>query len=122
MARSSRRRKGQWKPQIKYADTEWDAVEKHDHLIDVLLTGRFPLRELQDYLGVRPEDWEKELAGKYGHVKGITYLIQMARANGWPIYVMHIDGESWVFLPQHVIDEETRQIREESLYYMEVLH
>ena len=107
MAQRKRRRKGPWKPVPTYADTEWDVVEKHDQMLDVLATGRFPLIELQDYLGVRPTKEEKKASGKYGHVKGITYLIQMARSNGWPIHVININHVSWVFLPENVMEELT---------------
>lgn len=106
MADKRRRKKGPWKPTVQYADTPWDVGEKSDEMIDVLLTGRFPLIELQDYLDVRPTDEEKEVAGKYGHVKGITYLIQYARMLGWPVHVIDINHVSWVFLPQHIMDEE----------------
>lgn len=81
-------------------------AEKHDEMIAVLLTGRFPLLELQDFLDIKPTKAEKKEAGKYGHIKGITYLIQIARLNGWPVQVTDIDGVSWVWLPQHVLDEE----------------
>lgn len=89
-----------------FADAPWGTHEKHGELIDVLLTGRFPLIELQDYLSVTPTDEEKQKAGKYGHVRGISWLIQNARLQGWPVHVTDIDGETWVFLPQQILDEE----------------
>ena len=95
-----------WKPQVKFADPPWDIEEKHDRMIEVLLTGRFPLLELQEFIGVVPTKEEKQASGKYGHVMGITYLIQLARRNGWPVRVQHIDGLSWAYLPQSVMDEE----------------
>ena len=104
---TKRRTKGNWKPKVTYADPPWDEGDKTDEMIGVLLTGRFPLHELQDYLDVRPTASEKEEAGKYGHVKGITYLIQSARLSGWPVKVLDIDHVTWVYLPQEVMDEYT---------------
>lgn len=75
-------------------------------MLDILLTGRYPLVELQDDLGVKPTKAEKKASGKYGHVRGITYLIQNARLLGWPVHVIDINHVTWVFLPQHVMDEE----------------
>ena len=104
MASKTRKRKSKWKPQVSYAKPPWDIEEKHDLMVDLLLTGRWPLIELQDELGVAPTHQEKEEAGKYGHVMGVTYLIQRARSNGWPVRVVDIDHETWVFLPQDVMD------------------
>lgn len=88
----------------EYASPPWNVREKHDEMIDVLLTGRFPLIELQDYLGVKPTEDEKKRSGRYGYVMGITYLIQMARLNGWPIEVHNIDHVTWVWLPQWLME------------------
>jgi hypothetical protein len=90
-----------------------------DQMIRVLVTGRFPLLELQDYLEVRPTQHEKDEAGKYGHVRGITYLIQNARRLGWPVNITDIDHVTWVYLPQDVMDEEYCQECEE---YMPCQH
>lgn len=100
------KKKWKWKPKVTFADPPWDEGEKTNELIEVLLTGRFPLVELQDYLSVAPTASEKDSAGKYGHVKGVTWLIQSARLQGWPVMVTPIKGETWVWLPQHVMDEE----------------
>jgi hypothetical protein len=98
--------KKNWKPKITFADPPWDIEQKHDEMVAKLLKGRWPLIPLQTALGVTPTDEEKKASGKYGHVMGITYLIRMARNNGWPIRVAVIDGQTWVYLPQSVIDSE----------------
>ena len=92
--------KRRWTPKVVYHEPSWNVSQKHDEMIDVLLTGRFPVLELQDYLDIKPTEEYKSSVGKYGHVIGIAYLLTLSRVNGWDTRVMTIDGESWAFLPE----------------------
>lgn len=99
MARNSNWKKN-WKPSVKYTEPPWDIAEKHDEMIDLLQERPWHLVELQEKIGVTPTEAEKKASGKYGHVMGVTYLIQMARRNGWPVKVINYHGKSVVGIPR----------------------